>query len=95
MRQVEFVIPKGTVCKLGGSPFELAQDTKAVAGCDIYKLFLSQSEHCVSKPNHAADLPSSTANSSSSESKKGFNESLTCVGVSDESTIQVESKQCQ
>lgn len=95
MSQVEFVIPKGTVCKLGGIPFELAQDTMAIAGSDIYKLFLSQSEHCVSNPVHAADLPSSTANSSSSESRNGFKESRTCDGVNPVSTIQVESRQCQ
>lgn len=95
MSQVEFVIPKGTVCKLGGAPFKLARDTRAIAGSDIYKLFLSQSEHCVSNPVHAADFPSSTAKSSSSESKNDFRESLTCTVVSAVSTIHVESRQCQ
>ena len=53
MNAQEFItIPKGTVIKIKGIPFELKEDTKVLGLESNYKLALSQSEHCLSKPVH-------------------------------------------
>ena len=96
MNAQEFItIPKGTVIKIKGIPFELKEDTKVLGLESNYKLALSQSEHCLSKPVQAElNLACSTTRSLSLESICGIRLSLICDEDKLDATIHVESRQC-
>ena len=107
----KFTLPAGTLCKRGAMPFELVADTVIRCHPDNWpdirdgfvpsvgnaqRFDCNQVEQMSLNPCQAAGLSvMSTTKSSSLVSRKGDNQSRTCVADKLVSTIQVESKQCQ
>lgn len=57
-------VPAGAVVKIGGMPFELADDTVVLGTPGNYRLASSQSDTSLGSPYHAAGSPETSITSS-------------------------------